>query len=145
MRKVKTAMEYLETLGGDLTVLAREDFFHDHGNIYLGMDQKLLSLSERGQLADKTILQSGLHQITYGSDGYADEFFPKFGNVLQRDFVINPSVNYGYISIAKNGIGADSLAARYKAGEQPGDIAADFGISLGDVVESIRWHDRLAA
>lgn len=145
MGKVKTAMEYLETLGGDLMVLARKDFFHDHGNIYLGQDQNLLSLTERGQIADKTILANGLHQITYGRDGYADEFFPNFRNVQQRTFVINPSVNYGYISIVKHGIGADALAARYQAGEKPIDIAEDCGISIEDVVESIRWHDQLAA
>ena len=145
MAKVRVAMEYLATFGDDLTALAREDFFHDHGDIYLGRDRRLLSLTERGQMADKTILESGLHQITYGSDGYANEFYPLFNNAPQRDFVINPAVNYGYISIAKKGIGADALAARYQAGEKMSDIAQDCGLSLEDVVESIRWHDRLAA
>ena len=96
-------------------------------------------------LPGATILESGLHQITYGSDGYANEFYPLFNNAPQRDFVINPAVNYGYISIAKKGIGADALAARYQAGEKMSDIAQDCGLSLEDVVESIRWHDRLAA
>jgi len=145
MSKVRVAMEYLGTFGDDLTALAREDFFHDHGDIYLGRDERLLSLTERGQMADKTILESGLHQITYGSDGYANEYYPLFNNTPQRDFVINPAINYGYISIAKKGIGADALAARYQAGEKMSDIARDCGVSLEDVVESIRWHDRLAA
>ena len=145
MRKVKDAMEYLASLDGNLMFLAHKDFFHDHGNIYLGLDKHLLSLTEQGQIADKTILTEGLHQLIYGNDGYADEFFPKFGNVLQRDFVINPAINYGRISMSRLGVGADAVATRYKAGEKMVRIVEDYGVTPEEVIEAIRWHDRLAA
>lgn len=145
LRRVRIAAEYLATLNGNLMFLAHKDFFHDNANLYLGLDEKLLSLTEQGQMADKTILAGGLHQIIYGTDGYADEFFPKFGNTEQRDFAVNPSINYGHLSIARLGIGADALAARYSAGEKMADIAEDYGVTPEEVVEAIRWHDRLAA
>ncbi len=139
------AMDYLATLSADLTFLAHKDFFHDEGHLFLGIDQKLLSLTEQGQIADKTILASGLRQIKYGADGFADEFFPKIAGVSQQGFVVKPTINYGRISIARLGIGADVLAARYAADEKVADIAEDYGATAEEVVEAIRWHDRLAA
>jgi uncharacterized protein (DUF433 family) len=146
MRKVKLAMEYLASHNeGDLTVLARQDFFHDCGDLYLGFDKTLLTLTDQGQLADKTILTVGLQQITYGADGFADKFFPKTGNVGQNKFVVDPEINYGRISIVRLGVGADAIAARFKAGEKVMDIAEDYGATPEEVVEAVVWHDRLAA
>lgn len=146
MRRIKTAMEYLaDQLDGNLSFMAYKDFYHDRANLFLGEDQKLLSLTERGQMADKTILAGGLRQISYGSDGFADEFYPKFGTVEQRQFVINPAINYGRICLVRLRVGADALAARYRAGEKMADIAEDYGATPEEVVEAIRWHDRLAA
>jgi uncharacterized protein (DUF433 family) len=146
MRKVRIAAEYLASLEGSLTLLAHKDFFHDHGDLYLGEDEKLLSLTERGQLADKTILESGLHQVTYGKDGYADEFFPNGATGKpQREFVVNPSINFGRLSVVRLRVGADALAERYAAGEKMADIAEDYGATTEEIVEAIRWHDRLAA
>ena len=137
-------MDYLSEGGGNLMFLAHQDFCHDRSDLFLGRDEKLLSLSERGQLVDRTIMASGLHQIDFGSDGYADKFFPKVGNAEQREFVVNPRINYGRISIARLGIGADVLAARWAAKEPLADIVEDYGATTEEVVEAIRWHDRLA-
>jgi uncharacterized protein (DUF433 family) len=146
MSKIKTAMEYLaEQMEGNLMFLAHKEFYHDDSNLFLGTDKTLLSLSERGQLADKTILANGLHQIVYGTDGYADEFFPKLDNAVQREFVINPAINYGRLCLVRLGIGADVLAQRYQAGELVEHLAKDYGAKLGEIVEAIRWHDKLAA
>ena len=138
-------MEYLNSLGGNLVFLAHKDFFHDHLDLYLGMDESLLTLSDQGQIADKTILASGLRQISYGNDEFADEYFPQTGGMPQRNFVVNPAINYGRISIARLRVGADALAARYTAGEPVADIAEDYGATTEEIVEAVRWHDRLAA
>ncbi len=145
MNKVRKAMEYLAGLNGDLSFLAHKDFFHDRHNLFLGMDATLLSLTEGGQMADKTILAKGLEQIIYGKDGFADEFFPKVGNSDQREFAVNPSINYGRLSIVRLGVGANAVAARFQAGEKMADIAEDYGATSEEVEEAIRWHDRLAA
>ena len=77
--------------------MAHKSFFYDRKDLFLGKDKELLSLSEGGQMVDRTILESGLHQINYGNDGFADEFFPKLDNSEQRDFVLNPLINHGRI------------------------------------------------
>ncbi len=145
MRQVRKAMEYLNSLGGNLIFLAHKDFFHDHADLYLGMDERLLTLSDQGQIADKTILASGLRQITYGNDEFADEFFPEARGAQQRNFVVNPAINFGRISIARLRVGADALAARFAAGETVTDIAEDYGATNEEIVEAVLWHERLAA
>ena len=145
LRKVKTAMDFLAASNKNLMLLAHKDFFYDYGNLYLGIEDKLLSLTEQGQMADKTILKEGLEQIEYGPDGFADEFFPRIGNAPQRAFAVNPAINYGHISIVRLRVGADVLASRFLAGEKMSDIAEDYGATPEEIVDAIRWHDRLAA
>jgi uncharacterized protein (DUF433 family) len=142
-KNFKRAMEYLSEGGGDLMLLAHENFYFDHTNLFLGEDAVLLSLSERGQLVDKEIMAHGLRQITYGEDGFADQFFPRLGKREQSEFVVNPSINYGRLSIARLGVGAEAVAARYKAHEKIADIAEDYGATENEVVEAILWHDKL--
>lgn len=146
MKRVAKAKDYLASLEGNLAFLAHRDFFHDHADLYLGMNERLLTLTEQGQIVDKTILEKGLHQIIYGDDGFADRFFPKLEErTEQQEFAINPSINYGRLCIVRLGVSADTIAARYKAKEQVADIAQDYGATTEEVVEAIRWHDRLAA
>jgi uncharacterized protein (DUF433 family) len=145
MRRVKKAVQYLASLDGSLMFLAHKDFFHDHLNLYLGNDTTLLTLTEQGQLADRTILESGLHQIVYGRDGFADEFYPQKRNSPQREFVVNPAINFGQISIARLRVGVEALAARFTAGEPVAEIAEDYGATTTEVEEAVRWHVELAA
>lgn len=145
MKKVKAAKEYVATLSGNLILLAHRDFFYDHSNLYIGSDKTLLSLSERGQFADKLILEEGLKQVTYGADGFANQYFPKVGGTDQREFVVNPAINYGRLSIVRLGVGADAVAERFLAGEKVEEIADDYGATTDEVEEAIRWHERLAA
>ena len=146
MHKVRTAMEYLAaTAGGNLMFLAHKSFWYDHKNLFLGNDTALLSLSERGQLADKTILQDGLQQVEYGLDGYVGEFYPKISHVEQKQLMLSPSINFGRLCIARLGVGAHAIRARFKAGEKMADIAEDFGATTLEVEEAIRWHEQIAA
>jgi uncharacterized protein (DUF433 family) len=146
MHKVREAAEYVASLQGSLTLLAHKDFIHDEKNLFLGQDSTLLSLTERGQMADRGILSQGLKQVEYGSDGYADEFFPNnIGGKPQHAFVVNPHFNFGRLSVARLRVGADAMAERINAGEKIADIAEDYGATEGEIVEAIKWHVRLAA
>ena len=75
LKRFRTAMEYLREVGGDLHFLAHRDFYHDRRDLFVKLDDKLVSLSERGQLVDKEIIAEGLKQLVYGNDGYATRFF----------------------------------------------------------------------
>lgn len=145
MRNIKAATEYLAQIKGSLTFLAHKDFYLDSTHLILKLENRMISLSERGQLVDKDILESGLKQLSYGSDGYASEFFPRVGQLEQRDFVLSPMRNFGRLCIARSGISADVVAARFTKGEKIADIATDYAATVDEVEEAIRWHERLAA
>lgn len=145
LKNVRKAVSYIEEIKGDLLFLASKDFYHDHQNVFLEIGPHLISLSESGQVVDKDIIAEGLRQITYGSDGYAVQFFPTMNGQHQQAFAINPAVNFGRLSIARLGVDTNAVAARFVAGEKIINLAEDYGATGDEVEDAIRWHERLAA
>lgn len=145
LQRFRIAMEHLREISGDLHFLAHRDFYHDRRDLFLKIEDKLVSLSERGQLVDREIISEGLKQLIYGNDGYADQFFPRFGAVRQQTIVLNPTINFGRPCLARLGVSADAIAARFVAGEKIADLASDYNATFDEVEDTIRWHERLAA
>jgi uncharacterized protein (DUF433 family) len=144
MKNVRRAAEYLAEIKGSLTFLAHKDFYFDNTHLFLQLSEGLVSLSERGQVVDKDIIEKGLKQVEYGSDGYASEFFPSADHAEQRSFVISPARNFGRLCIARSGVGAEVLAVRFDLGEKIADIAQDYAATPEEVEEAIRWNRRLS-
>ncbi len=138
-------MEYLRKEGGDLLFLAHRDFRHDKEHLYVNLDKYLLSLSECGQHVEPQIIRDGLRQLTYGEDGYADRFFPLVNGQEQKTIMLSPSIGFGRPVLAKLGISADAVAARFHAGEHLRDLADDYGATPDEIEDAIRWTDRRAA
>lgn len=145
MKRFRTAMEYLKELGDDLHFLARHNFYHDHSNLFVKVQDRLISLSERGQLVEKEIIAEGLRQLSYGTDGYAARFYPRFAEERQKVIMLDPTVNFGRPCLARLGVGTDAIAERFRAGEKLVELAEDYGARAEEIEEAIRWHERLAA
>lgn len=145
LQRFRTAMEYLRELDQDLHFLAHRNFYHDRRDLFLKINDKLISLSERGQLADETLIAEGLKQLVYGDDGYASRFFPKRGDVRQESIVLDPSLSFGRPCVARLGVAADAVASRFLAGEKISALADDYGATTDEVEDAIRWRESLAA
>ena len=145
LKRLRDAMEYLRRDGGDLLFLAHREFRHDRQHLYLNRDDYLVSLSERGQHVEPKIIQEGLRQIVYGDDGYADRFFPLVNGQEQKAIMLSPSIGFGRPVLAKLGVSAEAVAARFHAGEHLRDLAADYGATPEEIEDAIRWTDRRAA
>ena len=145
-KNIKRAADYLaEIKGRSLTILAHKDFYIDGANLLLEIEGRLVSLSERGQHVDRELIKFGLKQLNYGKDGFAEEFYPRYGETYQNAFFVNPTVNFGRLSIARLGVGADVIARRFTAGEKLDDIATDYAATRDEVEDALRWHERLSA
>lgn len=144
LKNVRKAVSYIEDMKGDLMFLASKDFYYDYKNLFLQIGPLLVSLSEGGQVVEKQIIKDGLKQIAYDDDGYAGKFFPTANGQLQKQFAINPAINFGRLSIARLGVDTNAVADRFVAGEKIIDIAKDYGATADEVEDAIRWHDRLA-
>ncbi len=138
MKNFKTAMDYLQEVGGDTHFLAHQNFVHDKRHLYLKHDKRLISLSERGQHVDTVVISDGLKQLMYGEDGYADSFFPLIGGKQQQYIKITPSIGYGQPALSRLGVNISAISSRFDAGEHISDIALDYGATGEEVEEAIR-------
>jgi uncharacterized protein (DUF433 family) len=144
LKRFRAAMEFLREAGDDLHFLARREFSHDRRDLFLRWENKLVSLSERGQLVDKEIISEGLKQITYGDDGYAARFYPRQDARRQESIVLDPTINFGKPCLIRSGVGVDAIAARFVAGERIADLANDYAATREEIEEAIRWHELFA-
>ena len=54
--------------------------------------------------------------------------------------VIDPAVQFGRPMIAGHGISTAAIVARIDAGEQPAEIAADYGMCPDDVEQAVLYE-----
>jgi uncharacterized protein (DUF433 family) len=145
LRRLRDAMDYLRTSGGNLLFLAHRDFKHDNQHLNVTGDKYLVLLSERGQHVEPEIIREGLRQLMYGEDGYADRFFPLFNGQEQKTIMLSPGIGFGRPVLAKLGVSAEAVAERFRAGEHLAELAADYGATPGEIEDAIRWSDRRVA
>ena len=145
LKRLRDAMDYLREDGGNLLFLAHRDFKHDRQHLYVDRDDFLVSLSERGQHVEPRVIQDGLKQIVYGEDGYADRFFPLVNGQEQKTIMLAPNIGFGRPVLAKLGVSAEAVAARFRAGEHLRDLAADYGATPEEIEDALRWSNRRAA
>ncbi|HEX4445029.1 MAG TPA: DUF433 domain-containing protein [Galbitalea sp.] len=80
-----------------------------------------------------------LKEIDFGPLGYAASIrLPQFASV---DVVIRPGINGGRPTLRARGIAVDDVLGRVRAGEAPGEVADDYGISHDEVM----YLNRVAA
>lgn len=145
LKNLRAAMDYLREQGGDLLFLAHQNFKHDCKHLYVKQDDRLVSLSERGQQVHPGVIADGLKQIAYGEDGYADRLFPRLNNQDQKTIMLAPTVGFGRPTLARLGVSVKAIATRFEAGEHLNDLAADYGATVAEIEDAIRWTTRHAA
>ncbi len=139
LNRFRAAMDYLREKGGDLQFLAHRDFLHDKQHLYLQIDQHLVSLSERGQHVQKDIIKDGLRQVEYGADGYVDRFYPRIGDTVIRTIALDPVVAFGRPNIARLGVSAEAVDARFQAHESVDTLMTDYGATREEIEDALRW------
>jgi uncharacterized protein (DUF433 family) len=103
-------------------------------DLFLSRFEKLIAVSQAGQLAMKEMLAVRLYPFTRKRE--ADE--PKI-------IVIDPYVSFGRPAMARRGIATSIIAERYKAGESIDELAQDYDYERGHVEEAVRVELALAA
>lgn len=150
MHRVRDALAYLRDSMGSLDLLASEKFYHDTEHLLVKVEDRLVSLSERGQNVSETVLQQYLHRIDYAKDGFAARLHPFFytstGQIHEpRHIVIDPRVAFGKPCLERLGVKTEVIAERFFAGEPIEELAADYGAEPEEIQEAIRWSARRAA
>lgn len=149
MHRVRDALEYLHGSFGDLEVLASAGFFHDTQHLLMKVEDRLISLSERGQTVSEEVLRQYLHRLKYGPDGLAIRLYPFLykAHILYepQHIMIDPSIAFGKPCLTRLGIKADVIADRFLSGERMESIAEDYGANVEEIEEAVRWNTLQAA
>lgn len=150
MHRVRDALAYLRDSMGSLDLLASEKFYHDTEHLLLKVQDRLISLSERGQTVSETVLQQYLHRIDYAKDGFASRLHPFFytatGQLYEPRFImIDPTIAFGKPCLERLGVKTEIIAGRFFAGEPIEELSADYGAKPEEIQEAIRWSARTAA
>lgn len=149
MHQVRRALTYLHEYVGNLDLLASNKFYHDGEHLLLDIEDRLISLSERGQTVSEPILRQYLSRIDYAGDGFARRLRPfhytPTGRHEPQHIIIDPTIAFGKPCLKRLGVKTDIIADRFLAGETIEDLAADYGAQPEEIQEAIRWSARRAA
>jgi len=146
--RVRTALDYVTRELGAKHPLADHKFETDGVDLLLSHVGKLISVSEAGQLAMRTMLVSHLRRIEYDAANLAVRLYPftrKRETEEPKYIVMDPYISFGRPTITGTGIVTSIVAERYKAGESMDELAKDYRCERGHVEEAIRCELEIAA
>lgn len=140
IREVRTALGYAEKeLGIDRLLLSRQ-LWTDKVDLFLNHFGELISLSRSGQMAMRAVLENHLSRIEWDRADLPRRLYPFLQaevTDISRRIAIDPDIAFGRPVLWGRGISTHAIAARVDAGEEPGEIADDYGISEAEITEAV--------
>ena len=119
-------------------------FLTDRKNLFIEKMGKLISLSQDGQMG-LNFYQMHLERVEVDPKGLF-HFFPFVVEPKPsepRTIEINPLIGFGKPVITGTGISTAIIASRFNARESVPDLAAEYGCTLQQIEEAIRWERHL--
>ncbi len=143
IQAVRQALDYSErTLGIERLLLNRALSTSD-GDIFLDRYGELINLSRSGQLAMRLVLEDHLRRVEWDTRGLPVKLFPFLRIESGGEgpaILIDPSVSFGRPIIVDAGISTAAIASRVDAGEDPAEVAEDYGLSAAQVQEALVYE-----
>lgn len=141
--KVREALDYLQQYYQSPHPLADYWFQTDGLDIFLKVSRDLEIISQKGQFALRGLLEQYLSRVERDPKNIAIRLYP-FTSAppkgITRFIVIDPWVSFGRPSITGSGIPTSIVAERFKAGELIEDLSHDYGRSLEEIQEAVRYE-----
>ena len=144
---VRRALETLGRLYPSKHPLLETVFSTDKVDLLIETAGTTINLSKGGQVAMKEMLNTYLHRIELTDIG-----IPKLYPFVARDrrdepkiISILPTIAYGRSVIDGTGISTAVISARFKARESISALADEYGRSVQEIEEAIRWETNRTA
>ncbi len=145
--KVRKAIIYLRQQCPSPHPLADQQFETDSINLFIEKYGQLINITEEGQLAMRSVLQSFLKRIKRDAQGMPAKLylFTRRGEIGEPlAVVVDPAVSFGRPVLEGTGIPTAILAERFKAGDSPEALADDYGRPKEEIEEAIRYELKAA-
>jgi uncharacterized protein (DUF433 family) len=151
MLTVRDALDYVgRTLGLDRPLIAKE-FLTNGVSLFVKHAGHLLDATRGGQQALRGDFELALARIERNrSDGLPVRLFPFTRTTpalvgQPQAVVIDPERAFGRPALVNSGVTTAVVEDRFRAGDAPAEMAADFGVCEEDIWEAIRFEQRRAA
>ena len=142
LQKVRRALDYVERQLGVERPLINARFETDGLNLLVRELERLVNVSQEGQLEIEPVIRTYLRRIERDSSGLPIKLYPFTRRAVSADepqpVEIDPRVSFGRPVLAGRGVPTAVLADRFKAGDSLTDLAEDYDTSPQVIEEAIR-------
>jgi uncharacterized protein (DUF433 family) len=142
LQKVRRALEYVERQLGLERPLISARFETDGVDLLVHELEKLVNVSQAGQLEIEPLVRMFLKRIKRDPAGVPIKLYPFTRKTVSDDepepVEIDPRVAFGRPVLAGRGVPTAVLADRFKAGDSLADLAQDYDTSSQIIEEAIR-------
>lgn len=143
--KIRKAIDYVQSEFPSEHPLITEQFKTDGKDLFIEKIGSTINASRYGQTGFPQILDQYLRRIHWDLSGLPVRLFPfrpgKSDGGGSQLIVIDPFVSSGRPVLNGTGIMTSILRNRFKAGEDPGELARDYGLHQSDVEEAIEYFE----
>jgi uncharacterized protein (DUF433 family) len=141
LKRVRLAVEYIREHSSHEHPLLRKDFATRGKSIFIRELGLLTNASKHGQLGIEEVLAKHLRGIKRGPDGLPEEIHP----LLNKKISINLAYSSGEPVVAGTGIMVSILVSRTGAGDNPDQIASDYGLDRKTLEQAVKAYRGKAA
>jgi len=140
--QIRSALAYVQKRCGVERPLIDQSFQTDGRFLFIDHLERLVNASKSGQLAIPDLLPR-LARIERDASGLPVRFYPctRTGEACNpasdpKIVVVNPQISFGRPSVG--GVATSTIWSRFRAGDSPSHLAADYGLPPEAIEEAIR-------
>ena len=142
LQQVRKALDFVRRKLGVKRPLADARFETDGVDLFVRELEKLVNVSQEGQLEIEPVIRSFLKRIKRDPSGVPIKLYPFTRKAATADepepVEIDPRVAFGRPVLVGRGVPTAVLADRFKAGDSLVDLAQDYDTSPQTIEEAIR-------
>jgi uncharacterized protein (DUF433 family) len=137
---VRQALEFARRKLNVTDLLASKELYARPGELFLERYGQLINLNRAGQLGIQAVLEGLLKRIEWDRK-LPCRFFPPLPNRDDaRTVVIDPTIRFGRPTIARLGVSTAVIVDRVNAGEQPEQVARDYGATREEIMDALAYE-----
>jgi uncharacterized protein (DUF433 family) len=148
LQRVRKAIQYVQRELHVERPLIHAKFKTDGVDLFVDQWGKLVNASKDGQVAMRGALESSLKRVDWDRNGLAVRIFPIVRSATDpqpRSIVIDPERGFGRPTLVGTGVRVEIVVERYRAGESPAELAADYRVPVELIDDAVRSELREAS
>lgn len=137
LEKIRIAVRFVDKHFGIKHALAHEVFKTDGVDLFIEHLDVILNASLDGQSVLQGLLSDHLERVEY-DHGRAIRLFPLHRQGAPRTIVVDPRRAFGRPVLAGTSVPIVDIASRFKCGDSEQQLAADYNVTVPEIMEVIR-------